>query len=342
MKIFLKYFVTAFLLLTLLFIPTRLLFQNVSEIQIFGGEENLMEEMPALVDENSPFFEAFRDSRRVNVLLVGSNKKMTDTLMLVSYDLKAQHVDIISVPRDTYYPRPGYRDAASKKINAIYHSDGILGTATAVSDLLLGMPIHYYAMIDYDGVANIVDSMGGVPMDIPFHMKYRDPYDKPPLVIDIPEGEQILDGEHAVQFLRYRHGYPEGDIGRIKAQQEFMKSAFRQMLSLKLATVTATIIENVDSDISVGVATKIATKAVGLKGEAISTYMLPGVPQNAEGASFWFADTGDTAEIINEIYSIQPDEAAEGEAAETGDADADTEQEEESGFFNWLGNFFGL
>ena len=97
-----------------------------------------------------------------------------------------------------------------------------------MSDLLLGMPIHYYAMVDYDGVSTIVDSMGGIPMDIPFRMRYNDPYDKPPLHIDIPEGQQILDGEHAVQFLRYRHGYPEGDIGRVKAQQAFMKAAFKQ------------------------------------------------------------------------------------------------------------------
>jgi len=307
----------------------------------------MMEDLPVLVDENSPFFDAFQDSQRVNVLLVGSNKKMTDTLMLVSYDLKAQHVDLISVPRDTYYPRAGYNDPASKKINAIFHSDGIVGTATAVSDMLLGMPIHYYAMIDYDGVANIVDAMGGVPMNIPFNMKYNDPYDTPPLHIDIPEGEQVLDGEHAVQFLRYRHGYPEGDIGRVKAQQEFMKSAFKQMLSLKLPTIASTIIDNVDSDISVGVAAKLATKAVGLDGEAITTYLLPGTPQTSEGASFWFADTEATAEIINEIYSIQPadeenDEGAGGSATTGGNEGDAGAADEKGGFFDWFDGLFGL
>ena len=306
MKTFLRYFLVAFLLLTLLFMPINLLFQKVSNIQIFGGEENLMSQMPVLVDENSPFFEAFQDNQRVNVLLIGSNEGMTDTMMLVSYDLKAQHVDLISVPRDTYYPRPGYNDAASKKINAIFNKEGIIGTATAVSDTLLGMPIHYYAMIDYDGVAKVVDAMGGVPMDIPFRMKYNDPYDDPPLKIDIPEGYQILDGEHAVQFLRYRHGYISGDIGRIEAQQTFMKSAFRQMLTLSLPNIASTIIDNVDSDISVGMAAKIATKAVGLDSANLVTYMLPGEPQMAEGASFWFADTEQTAEMIKTIYSIQP------------------------------------
>ncbi len=305
MKTFLKVFAVAFLALTILFMPLSMLFQKVADIQIFGGEENLMSQMPAIVDENSPFFEAFKDNQRVNVLLLGSNHGMTDTIMLVSYDLKNQHVDLISIPRDTYYPRPGYNDPASKKINAIYNKEKVIGVATAVSETLLGMPIHYYAMVDYEGIGKIVDAMGGVPMDIPFHMTYNDPYDKPPLHIDIPKGPQVLDGEQAVKFLRYRHGYPEGDIGRVKAQQTFMKSAFKQMLSLSLPTITATIIKNVDSDISVGMAAKLTTKAVGLSGDNLETYMLPGAAQTSEGASFWFADTEKTAEMIKTIYSIE-------------------------------------
>jgi LCP family protein required for cell wall assembly len=321
MKTFLRYFVVSFLLLTLLLTPLGLMFHNVGDIQLLGGEENLMKDMPKFIDANSPFFEAFQDSQRVNVLLIGTNKNMTDTMILVSYDMKAQHVDLISIPRDTYYPLPGYNDPASKKINAIFYRDKVLGTASAVSDLLLGMPIHYYALVDYDGVANIVDAMGGIPMNIPFQMTYNDPYDTPPLHIDIAEGQQVLDGQHAVEFLRYRHGYRDGDIGRITAQQEFMKSAFKQMLSLKLPAITSTIIENVDSDISIGMAAKIGAKAVGLSGDAIQTYTLPGTPGLSESISFWFADTEKTAAMINEIYSIKPTAETSG-AADTTDQTA--------------------
>jgi hypothetical protein len=80
----------------------------------------------------------------------------------------------------------------------------------------MGMPIHYYVVVDYDAVKKVVNSMGGVPMDIPFHMYYSDPYDKPPLSIDIPKGHQVLNGDKAVEFLRFRkgaegyEGYPGG------------------------------------------------------------------------------------------------------------------------------------
>ena len=66
-------------------------------------------------------------------------------------------------------------------------------------------------------------------MDVPFHMKYKDPTSNPPLDIDIRPGRQILDGEKALDFIRYRKGnnkmgYVDGDLGRIRAQQEFLKA----------------------------------------------------------------------------------------------------------------------
>jgi len=184
-----------------------------------------------------------------------------------------------------------------------------VGTATAVSDVLMGMPINYYAVIEYDGVRKIVDSMGGVPMNITFHMHYNDPYDKPPLKIDITEGYHVLDGDKAVEFLRFRKGsggypgYTEGDIGRVKAQQEFVKSAFRQAIGITLPKVTKTVLKNVDSDISIGIAVKIATKASGLEGEDLQTYTIPGESGTKNGASYWFPDEDGIEEMLTQIYN---------------------------------------
>lgn len=309
MKIFIKTFVIGFLVFTIMLTPTNYALEKIGGIRLFSGNENLMKDMPYLVDEDSQFYEAFKDKNRVNVLLIGVNGGMTDTLMLGSYDLDDQHVDIISIPRDTYYPREGVNDPASKKINAIYNSGKAVGTAMAVSDVLMGMPINYYAVIKYEGVKKIVDSMGGVPMNITFNMHYNDPYDKPPLKIDIPEGYQILDGDTAVEFLRFRKGsggypgYTEGDIGRVKAQQEFVKSAFRQAIGFSLPKVTTTVLKNVDSDISIGMATKIAAKAVKLKGEDLNTYMIPGESGTKNGASYWFSDEAAIEEMLTQIYS---------------------------------------
>ena len=202
-----------------------------------------------------------------------------------------------------------------------------VGTAEAVSDVLMGMPINYYVVVDYDTVKEVVDSMGGVPMDITFHMHYNDPYDKPPLKIDIPEGHKVLDGDTAVEFLRFRKGsdgykgYPEGDIGRVKAQQEFIKSAFRQALGLSLPKVVKTTLENVDSDIPLGVAAKLAAKAAGINGEDMTTVTIPGKSGMRDGLSFWLPDEEGIKEMLMQIYGIQPEEG--NASQETGGADAE-------------------
>ena len=312
MQSFLRTFLIAFIVFVILCTPGLAIFGKVADIRLLpGGEDSVLEEqLPAIVDEESPFFEAFKDKNRVNILLLGINGNLTDTIMLASFDMDAKHVDLISIPRDTYYHREGYNSEGENKINAAYRGDPV-NTAKAVSEVLLGMPINYYTVIEYDGVETIVDSMGGVPMDIEFNMKYSDPYDDPPLVINIPKGHQVLDGEHAVQFLRYRHGYLEGDIGRVKAQQEFMKSAFKQCLGFQLPKIAKTVFDNVESDITLGKATKLATNAMGISGEDIETYMLPATPL-PDPPYYVIPDAEGTAEMINQIYSIEPETTTEG------------------------------
>lgn len=316
-RTFLRYFAISFIVALLVFIPAGLLIDNLGDIPIFGeSETNLMEEMPVLVNEDSIFFEPFQNKNRVNVLLMGVNQNLADTIMVASFDYDAKHVDLISVPRDTYHYREDYKNSAGHlKINALYQEDqGILETAQVVSKILLGMPIHFYAIVDYDGVKEIVDTMGGVPMDIPFDMVYSDPTDEPPLFINIPKGSQVLDGEHAVQFLRYRKGYTEGDIGRVKAQQEFMKSAFKQMLGFDLPKITKVIFNNIESDVNLTTALKIGGKAVGMDGADIAAYVMPHTLQS--GAPYYvYPDSVGIAEVITEIYSIEalPEEEPDSE-----------------------------
>ncbi len=312
MKHFIKFFLVTLIIFTVIFTPAFAVFDKVGDIRIFESDTILAEDLPTLVDPNSPFFDAFTNSERVNVLLMGINTNLTDTILLASYDMNLQHVDLISVPRDTYYERESGGGGADRKINAAYHDGGAIGTATAVSDLLMGIPINFYMEIDYEGVGNIVEALGGVPMNIPFHMYYTDPYDDPPLKIDIPEGYQVLDKDTAIQFLRFRkgnsgyEGYREGDIGRIQAQQEFMISAFKQAIGLNLPSVIRSVLENVQSDMTLDTAIKIATNATKLNTDSIATYTVPGEARYQDNLSYYFADEEGIEEMLTQIYSLQP------------------------------------
>ena len=320
-KTFFKFFLTFLVIFTLILTP---IFRAAANINLFkGGDiESISSEMSVLVDPESPFFETFKDTERLNMMVVGVNQGMTDVIMMVSWDMKNDLVDVISVPRDTYYERPGYDSPGQKKINSIYNAEGIVGTANAVSDVLFGMPINYYAVVDYEAVENIVDDIGGVPMNIEKTMEYKDPYDDPPLEIYIPAGQQVLDGEHAVQFLRFRKGYADGDIGRIKAQQEFIKSAFKQCISNGIVKSVKTITNNVESDLTLGAASKYALSALGLKDDSIKTYLLPGEGQYIGQTSYFVQDTAGTEQMLTQIYS-QP--LPETTADQGADGSADTQ-----------------
>lgn len=335
-KLFIKTFLIAFVLFAGIGIGATTVIDKISNYNPFdiGGERSpILEEelkLDSLIAEESGFSQTFKEANRANVLLLGVNGGLTDTIMLVSFDMDNKKVDVISVPRDTYYKRNGYNGAAELKLNAAYKGNPV-NTARAVSEILCGMPINYYAVIEYEGVENIVDAMGGVPMEIPDingkgGMYYTDPYDTPPLKIAIPAGYQVLDGEHAVQFLRFRKGYVEGDLGRVKAQQEFVKSAFKQCLSFNLPTIAKTVFENVDSDISLGTALSLATKAIGISGEDITTYTIPNYP-DPDPPYYVYPDEDKVEEMIRMIYdpeSVQTetDGTEDGSAAADGAATA--------------------
>ena len=321
-KYFLKQFVIFLAIFTIVLIPVNVALGKIGGVRLFAGTESIMDEMDYIIDPDNPFYENFKNSERVNVLLLGVNDGLTDVIMVGSYDLENQRVDIISVPRDTYYYRSQYTGAAWMKINSIYHSEGVVKTAEAVSDVLRGIPINYYVVVDYDAVRAIVDEMGGVPIDIPFTMKYDDLYDTPPLHIYFEEGPTVLSGDDAVKYLRYRKGYANGDIGRIGAHQEFVKAAFKQALDHGIVDVAKVAFDEIESDITLDMILKIAAKAVSLDYENVYTWMAPGSSGTANGASYWYVDMDETEDMIDRIYNFE-------KYLETS-ADGDTESADDS------------
>lgn len=337
--IFARTFIVAFAILTVVSLGATMAMEKLGGFKPFekkGGKDktHVLEEeleLDTLVDKNNPFYSTYKNSKRVNFLFLGTNGGLTDMIMLASFNMEDKKVDIISVPRDTYYERSGYTGAAERKINAAYKGNPV-NTAKAISNVLYDIPINYYAVIDYKGVENIVDSMGGVPMDIPDiggrgGMYYNDPYDKPPLKIALPAGHMTLDGKQAVQFLRFRKGYADGDIGREEAQQKFVKSAFKQTMGLNLPKVAKTVFKNVNSDITLGKSLSIAAKAAGMKDGDMRTYHLPATPQG-EAPWYMYPDDDEIKRLISDIYDnkkyLTPKEREE-KAAQEAKAKAEAE-----------------
>lgn len=140
-------------------------------------------------------------------------------------------------------------------------------------------------------------------MDVPFDMKYTDKNTN--LYIDLKKGEQVLDGDQAVQFIRYRKGYKTGDYGRVEAQQQFMSNAFEQVIGWHLPKVAMTVVENVETSLTAGNAFRFGAKGIFLKKEDMKTHILPGDSGYENGASYFFVDEAATEEMIRDIYSYE-------------------------------------
>ena len=324
MKTFWKVFIVSFLCFSIAIVLGSYSYLKINQSSlnsnIGGGQYGIGEDREDSSKEEDKAYssleEAFKDSSRVNVVLLGMEDVRTDTIMFASFDPNDKKVDVISIPRDTYIHRKGYDSAEQRKINAIYGDHGMEGVKKAVSHILEGVPLHHYIILDYEGVTNIVDYIGGVEVMVPFHMKYRDPTSKPPLNIDIKEGKQILDGKKSLDFLRYRkgndnrEGYIDGDLGRIKAQQQFLQSFVEKTLSYRLPVVIKKGFDCVKTDIKLMEGLAYSKDAIGIKEEDFSFMTLPGEGEfkrfNGRLLSYFSYDSFKIKKVLENIYKVEP------------------------------------
>lgn len=180
------------------------------------------------------------------ILLVGTDiaSASTDTIMLVSYDVTNQNATVMSIPRDTLVSTFGTNRYT--RINSIYAAygrgeAGMDALSKAVSELVGFVP-DYRVFVGWELVGQMVEALGGVEFDVPFHMEYDDPAQN--LHIYVEKGLQTLNGDQAMQLVRWRKNNPGvssgggtgSDLDRLKVQQGFLKAVLKQTLQIKNMT----------------------------------------------------------------------------------------------------------
>lgn len=245
---------------------------------------------------------------RVNVLIMGIDARRTelnsrsDTMILASIDKKTNKAALVWIPRDT---RVEVKPGVSAKINSINLLKGPEAACKTVGDLL-GCEVKYYVIVNFTGFAKIIDTLGGVKIDVETHMYHYDP--DPALSINLAKGEQVLSGQDALRYVRYRGG-PTADIGRTARQQKFIKALAEQMFSggniLKLPGLVPEFMENVRTNIPLGEAVRMAKMAKKFDPANIVTQTLPGYSftDPKTGASYWEADREIAKGIIDDLFN---------------------------------------
>lgn len=252
-----------------------------------------------------------RETGKINMLIAGLDKSeaLTDTIMVASYNLDTDMVNILSIPRDTRM----YIGNRYQKINSAHSiskggkKNGINGTIEAVTRLT-GIPINYYVEFTFDAFRETIDALGGIEFDVPQNMNYDDPAQD--LHIHLKKGLQLLDGDKAEQFVRFRR-YPMGDIDRVAAQQAFMKAVAEQKLNAsiipRIPELYKALESNLKTNITLSVVTKYLTNLADLTSENIHMYALPGYSNGTDyGSSYWIVDMSELAVLIRDTFGYDP------------------------------------
>ena len=197
-----------------------------------------------------------------------------DTIMVGAFDLKNNKISVVSIPRDTLVD-------VSRKIKKINSAYGIGGVEEMLDELkpILGFRPDHYITVDIRAFVEVVDELGGVNYYVPEDMFHNDGAG---FIIDLKEGQQLLNGHQALQLVRYR-GYKNGssDLGRMQTQQKFIRQLARQVLSWSTVSSInefAAIFSNYfDTDLTVSELAYFGIAALGLDFSSDITFAtLPG------------------------------------------------------------------
>ncbi|MBQ3404300.1 MAG: LCP family protein [Oscillospiraceae bacterium] len=248
-----------------------------------------------------------RHDNFATVLIAGTDggNNRTDTIILASIDKKNRDVSLLSIPRDTYVDAP----YSVPKINSAsgYAGGGEAGMNELMDQVekTIGFRPDGYVMVSFDAFVKLVDHMGGVDFDVPVDMQYNDPTQD--LYIDIPAGQQHLNGEDALKVVRFRSGYAMADLTRVEVQRSFVKAAMNQWLKpiniIRLPGAIAIANERITTDLNMGNMIWCAGALMRCDKSDIQTQTLPGQAKTINGGSYFVADKDATAQLMSDVYS---------------------------------------
>jgi LCP family protein required for cell wall assembly len=240
--------------------------------------------------------------------LVNSFDGLADTMLLLRFDPENNKLTALSIPRDTRIELEGY---GVRKINSTNEYGGPALSAQAVSNLLPGVTVDRYVRVNVQGIEQLVDALGGIDVYVPKDMKYNDFSQH--FYVNLKQGQQKLNGEKALQFMRFRHD-SMGDIGRIQRQQILMRALSEQALQpstlIQLPKVFSIIQSHIDTNLTGRELMALSGFATKIQKSNIQMLMLPGdFSGNGSSlkASYWLPDRQRIKEMVVQNFGIELD-----------------------------------
>lgn len=243
----------------------------------FSKEEHEGSDGVEYVNEKPP---EWTGSERVNILLLGADARdgsngahaRSDAMIVVSIDPVTKKAHLFSVLRDTYIDIP---DKGKNRANTAVTLGGPNLAMKAIGSFL-GLDIQYYVYADFEGFKALVDAIGGVEFEVEKNMRYTDNADLNRYDIDLKQGLQHLDGDKALQYVRFRHD-AMSDFTRTERQRNFMKAVANKALSTWNIIRMKDILESVEPYIQTNLQLQDMWKLanLGLKSHVAGSAQIP-------------------------------------------------------------------
>ena len=258
-------------------------------------------EEQSLAGEKSADSSPEPESEPFDLLVCGvdNSKRLTDVIIVARVDMQNNRINMLQIPRDTYIGE-GY---ATGKINAVYSADGIDGLRGMIAERF-SVEAEHYVTVTLDAFRGIVDDLGGVELDVPQRIVFTK--DK-----IIEKGRQTLDGERAEWFVRYRAGYALADIGRMGAQELFLRAlatAASQKSGAELALIAGKRLSEIETDLTLAEILRLVSEfSGGGRGTPeLTSHIVPGEGRMVGGYAVYMPYEEQTAELIAEIFGERP------------------------------------
>lgn len=252
-----------------------------------------------------------------NFLFVGKDRVAlnTDVIMLINFNTSTKKIAVLQIPRDTYI-QLGYYNGKINGLFAYYYLTNKNDSKVALrllADTLeqnLCIKIHNTAYIDLDGVKSIVDSLGGIEVNVPSTIRYYSYRQKKHVALS--PGLQTLDGEAAEHFIRHRSSYIQADIGRIDAQKVFVSGLIKKVKSDFNLTTISKLVENafeyISTDVSLPDAVYFAKQLLGVDMSEIKFMSMLGCGAwsypTGGGLSYYVMVRKNMREMIDTYFNI--------------------------------------
>ena len=261
--------------------------------------------LSASLTDNSLHAMKTTSERVTRFLVMGCDRSahLADCIMIVTVNEGSGEVSVVQIPRDTYAE---YTSRDYKKLNGILGEKGEKGAKEFLSRAV-GIPLDYFLILDLNCLDQVVDAVGGVDLDIPMDMYYSDPDGG--LEIALSKGYHHLSGVQAEQFVRYRAGYANADLGRLDAQKIFLRAFVKKCNSLsgtEKAKLLLSFLTKVQTDIDIAAAFRMAGLFGNFDADAIPMVTLPGqAVQGSSGAWYYSVNRQGAIRVLNQYLLPQ-------------------------------------